>query len=66
VIPVTWRNRRSRISKLRIEELGSRYFSIVAYVWLEKYFSKGGLRENDNRAQLSRVKLEARYFRDLK
>jgi dolichol-phosphate mannosyltransferase len=41
VIPITWRNRRSGVAKLKIREMGSRYFFIVAYVWLEKYFSRG-------------------------
>ena len=41
VIPVTWRNRRSGIPKLKIKEMGSRYFFICMYVWLEKYFSRG-------------------------
>ncbi len=40
-IPITWRNRRSGVAKLKIKEMGSRYFFIVAYVWLEKYFSRG-------------------------
>ena len=40
-IPITWRNRRTGIAKLKIKEMGSRYFFIVAYVWLEKYFSRG-------------------------
>lgn len=43
VIPTTWRNRRSGLSKLDLEikEMGSRYFFICLYVWLEKYFSRG-------------------------
>jgi len=41
VIPITWRNRRSGTAKLKIREMGSRYFFIVAYMWLEKYFSRG-------------------------
>lgn len=41
VVPVTWRNRRTGKPKLKIKEMGSRYFFIVAYVWLEKYFSRG-------------------------
>jgi dolichol-phosphate mannosyltransferase len=41
VIPVTWRNRRSGISKLKIREMGSRYLFIALYCWLEKYFSRG-------------------------
>jgi len=44
VIPITWRNRRSGVAKLKIREMGSRYFFIVAYVWLEKYFSRGDYR----------------------
>ena len=40
-IPITWRNRRSGESKLRIKEMGSRYLFICLYVWLEKYFSRG-------------------------
>jgi dolichol-phosphate mannosyltransferase len=43
-IPITWRNRRTGVAKLRIREMGSRYFFIVAYVWLEKYFSRGDYR----------------------
>jgi dolichol-phosphate mannosyltransferase len=41
VIPVTWRNRRHGVAKLKINEMGSRYLFICLYVWLEKYFSKG-------------------------
>jgi len=41
IIPVTWRNRRSGTAKLKMKEMGSRYFFIIAYVWLEKYFSRG-------------------------
>ena len=41
VIPITWRNRRSGISKLKIREMGSRYLFIALYCWLEKYFSRG-------------------------
>ena len=41
VIPITWRNRRSGDSKLKIKEMGSRYLFIALYCWLEKYFSRG-------------------------
>jgi dolichol-phosphate mannosyltransferase len=40
-IPITWRNRRSGISKLKIKEMGSRYLFIALYCWVEKYFSRG-------------------------
>lgn len=41
VMPITWRNRRSGESKLKIREMGSRYLFIALYCWLEKYFSRG-------------------------
>jgi dolichol-phosphate mannosyltransferase len=44
VTPITWRNRRSGISKLKIREMGSRYLFITMYCWLEKYFSRGDYR----------------------
>lgn len=44
VIPISWRNRRYGEPKLKIKEMGSRYFFICAYVWLEKYFSRGDYR----------------------
>lgn len=44
VVPITWRNRRAGEAKLKIKEMGSRYFFIVMYVWLEKYFSRGDYR----------------------
>lgn len=40
-VPITWRNRRSGESKLKIKEMGSRYLFICLYVWLERYFSRG-------------------------
>ena len=46
VIPITWRNRRHGIAKLKIREMGSRYLFIVLYLWLEKYFSRGDYRKN--------------------
>ena len=45
VIPITWRNRRAGLTKLKIKEMGSRYMFIVLYVWLEKYFSRGDFRK---------------------
>jgi dolichol-phosphate mannosyltransferase len=46
VIPITWRNRRAGEAKLKIKEMGSRYLFICLYVWLEKYFSRGDYRKN--------------------
>ncbi len=43
-MPITWRNRRTGVAKLKIKEMGSRYLFICLYVWLEKYFSRGDYR----------------------
>ncbi|NJK90963.1 MAG: glycosyltransferase family 2 protein [Blastochloris sp.] len=40
-LPITWRNRRTGVAKLKIREMGSRYLFICLYIWLEKYFSRG-------------------------
>lgn len=45
VIPISWQNRKFGVAKLKIKEMGSRYFFICAYVWLEKYFSRGDYRK---------------------
>jgi dolichol-phosphate mannosyltransferase len=45
VMPISWRNRKYGEPKLKIKEMGSRYFFICAYVWLEKYFSRGDYRK---------------------
>jgi dolichol-phosphate mannosyltransferase len=50
VLPITWRNRRSGIAKLKMKEMGSRYLFIVLYVWLEKYFSRGDYRRTSGGA----------------
>jgi dolichol-phosphate mannosyltransferase len=65
VIPITWRNRRKGMAKLKIKEMGSRYLFICLYVWLEKYFSCGDdhknslaqsrARKRPNRPVLARV-----------
>ncbi len=44
VVPISWQNRRFGVAKLKIKEMGSRYFFICMYVWLEKYFSRGDYR----------------------
>jgi dolichol-phosphate mannosyltransferase len=40
-VPIRWTNRKAGISKLKIQEMGSRYLFIVLYLWLEKYLSRG-------------------------
>jgi len=41
VIPVSWTNRAAGESKLRLQEMGSRYLFIVLYVWLERLLTHG-------------------------
>lgn len=41
VVPISWQNRAVGISKLKLREMGSRYFFIVMYLWFEKHFSHG-------------------------
>ena len=47
VIPITWRNRRTGVAKLKMQEMGSRYLFICLYVWLEKYFSRGDYKRRE-------------------
>jgi dolichol-phosphate mannosyltransferase len=41
VVPISWRNRTSGTSKLKIQEMGSRYAFIVLYAFLERHLSRG-------------------------
>lgn len=41
IIPNWWTNRKSGESKLKLKEMGSRYFFIILYVLLEKWLSRG-------------------------
>jgi dolichol-phosphate mannosyltransferase len=44
VVPISWENRRAGESKLRLQEMGSRYMFIVLYVFFERHLSKGDYR----------------------
>ena len=48
VIPITWRNRRTGVAKLKIQEMGSRYLFICLYLWLEKHLSRGDYRKGED------------------
>jgi dolichol-phosphate mannosyltransferase len=48
VIPITWRNRRSGVAKLKIQEMGSRYLFICLYLWLEKHLSRGDYKKGQD------------------
>ena len=43
-MPVTWTNRTHGVSKLQLQEMGSRYLFIVLYVLLEHHLSRGDYR----------------------
>jgi dolichol-phosphate mannosyltransferase len=47
VLPITWRNRRTGVAKLKIQEMGSRYLFICLYLWLEKHLSRGDYKKKD-------------------
>lgn len=56
-IPITWRNRKTGISKLKLKEMGSRYLFVVLSIWLEKHLSRGDyVRNNSNPTELALAK----------
>jgi dolichol-phosphate mannosyltransferase len=44
VIPISWTNRASGVSKLKIREMGSRYLFIVLYCFIERLLARGDYR----------------------
>ena len=44
VVPISWKNRKTGISKLNIREMGSRYLFIILYCLIEKQLSRGDYR----------------------
>jgi dolichol-phosphate mannosyltransferase len=47
IVPISWRNRKAGVSKLALNEMGSRYLFIVLYVFLEHHLSRGDYRRHD-------------------
>ncbi|MBC7381612.1 MAG: glycosyltransferase family 2 protein [Bacteroidia bacterium] len=45
VLPNSWINRKHGVSKLKIREMGSRYFFILLYCLIEKFFSRGDFKK---------------------
>jgi dolichol-phosphate mannosyltransferase len=41
IVPISWTNRAHGVSKLKLQEMGSRYLFIVLYVFLEHHLSRG-------------------------
>jgi len=50
MIPISWRNRSRGVSKLKLQEMGSRYLFIVLSVWLEKMLTRGDYHRRDDDA----------------
>ena len=51
VVPISWRNRAAGESKLKLQEMGSRYLFIVLYVFLEHHLSRGDYHRSGARAR---------------
>jgi dolichol-phosphate mannosyltransferase len=49
IVPVSWTNRAYGVSKLKLQEMGSRYLFIVLYVFLEHHLSRGDYHRSDVR-----------------
>ncbi|MES2648297.1 MAG: glycosyltransferase family 2 protein [Bacteroidota bacterium] len=45
VLPNSWNNRKHGTSNLKIREMGSRYFFILLYCLIEKFFAKGDFKK---------------------
>lgn len=45
VVPNSWTNRKFGVSKLKIREMGSRYFFIMMYCLIEKFFARGDFKK---------------------
>ena len=54
VTPISWTNRRAGESKLKLQEMGSRYLFIVLHAFLEKHLTRGDYRTADPARPLHR------------
>ncbi len=52
VVPIRWYGRTHGVSKLRIQEMGSRYLFIILYVLLERVLSRGDYVRTDDPEQV--------------
>jgi dolichol-phosphate mannosyltransferase len=55
VTPVSWTNRTKGTSKLRLNEMGSRYLFIVLYVFFEHHLSRGDYRRSGAQREPARA-----------
>ncbi|HEX6454966.1 MAG TPA: glycosyltransferase family 2 protein [Solirubrobacterales bacterium] len=51
IVPISWKNRKSGVSKLALNEMGSRYLFIILYVFLEHHLSRGDYRRESGAPQ---------------
>jgi dolichol-phosphate mannosyltransferase len=51
IVPISWRNRKAGVSKLSLNEMGSRYLFIILYVFLEHHLSRGDYRRGEGAAR---------------
>jgi dolichol-phosphate mannosyltransferase len=59
IAPIRWRGRTSGESKLRLQEMGSRYLFIVLIVFLEHHLSRGDYRRRDIQTPATRRRWRA-------
>jgi dolichol-phosphate mannosyltransferase len=56
IVPVSWTNRDAGESKLKLQEMGSRYLFIVLYVFLEHHLSRGDYHRGGQRSWRQRAR----------
>jgi dolichol-phosphate mannosyltransferase len=59
VTPITWTGRTTGTSKLRLQEMGSRYLFIVLYVFFEHHLSRGDYRRLSGAEQMQQRRWRA-------
>lgn len=59
VLPNTWINRKTGVSKLKIQEMGSRYLFIVSYCLIEKWLSRGDYHRRNKRVEPLPIKRQS-------
>lgn len=64
ITPIRWTNRKAGVSKLRLQEMGSRYAFIVLMVFLEHHLTRGDYRRGGERDHRWRAGQPAARFYD--
>jgi dolichol-phosphate mannosyltransferase len=66
VVPISWTNRKQGVSKLKLQEMGSRYIFIVLYVFLEHHLSRGDYRSPELEGRGRRLRPGLRSGREVR